>query len=204
MSFYKNQNYKVLPDRIIKTDLIVKSWDDILRFVTTIKLRETTVSQLFKRLSSYSRQHLLFSSIKEFGKIPKSTFLLTFIDDLDLRQSVEKQLNKGESSQKFGKAVFHGNNQEFQQSSKEEQLIAEGCKRLIENAIICWNYLYLSKQVLDAKSEDERKILLNTIKNSSVVAWSHINLQGEYNFSDEVLENSIDFDLKRLLEEVVI
>ena len=49
---------------------------------------------------------------------------------------IEKQLNKLESSIKFGKAVFHGNNQEFQFSTKEEQLIADGCKRLIENAII--------------------------------------------------------------------
>ena len=203
-SFYKDLNYNILPDRVIKSEIITKSWDDILRFITTIRLRETTASQLFKRLSSYSRQHLLFTALKEFGKIPKSTFLLTYIDDPNLRQSIQKQLNKSESGQKLGKAVCHGNNHEFQYSSKEEQLIAEGCKRLIENAIICWNYLYLSQQVFNAKTKEEKKIILKTIKNSSVIAWQHINLQGEYNFSDEVLEDSINFDLSKLLDEVTI
>ena len=70
--------------------------------------------------------------------------MLMYIDDVKLRQMIEKQLNKLESSNKFSKAVFYGNNQEFQQATKEEQLVAEGSKRLIQNAIICWNYLYLS------------------------------------------------------------
>lgn len=40
---------------------------------------------------------------------------------LEIRQSIEKQLNKLESSNKFSKAVFDGNNQDFQQSTKDEQ-----------------------------------------------------------------------------------
>ncbi len=202
-SVYKNLDYQVIPDRVINVELISKNWDDILRLVATIKMRETTASQLFKRLSSYSRQHPLYSAIKEFGKIIKSIFLLKYIDDVELRQSIEKQLNKLESSNKLAKAVFYGNNQEFQQSTKEEQLIAEGCKRLIENAIICWNYLYLSQQIFNTKTKEEKDLLIKTIKNSSVVSWEHINFQGEYNFSDDVLENAIDFDLKKLLEESV-
>jgi hypothetical protein len=31
-----------------------------------------------------------------------------------------------------------------------------------------------------------------------VVAWSHINMQGEFDFSDEVLKNSIKFDLEEI------
>jgi hypothetical protein len=44
-------------------------------------------------------------------------------------------------------------------------LIADGCKRLIENAIICWNYLYLSKLINEAESETQKTNLINTIKN---------------------------------------
>jgi TnpA family transposase len=84
---------------------------------------------------------------------------------VELRQMIEKMLNKLESSNKFGKAVFYGNNQEFQLATKEEQLIADGCKRLIENAIICWNYLYLSKLINEAESETQKTNLINTIKN---------------------------------------
>jgi len=123
---------------------------------------------------------------------------------VELRQIIEKQLNKLESSNKFGKAVFHGNNQEFQLSTKEEQLIADGCKRLIENAIICWNYMYLSKKINDTGSGTEKDILTNIIKSGSVVAWQHINLQGEYDFSEENLKNPIEFQLPELLDLQVL
>ena len=171
-----------------------------MRFLVTIRLKETTASQLFRRLSSYSRQHPLYRALKEFGKIIKTFFLLKYIDDVELRQAIEKQLNKLESSNRFGKAVFYGNNQEFQQPTKEEQLIAEGCKRLIENAIICWNYLYLSQIVCDAATDDKKKNLIQTIKNGSPVTWHHINLQGEYDFSDEILRGSFNFRLPELLD----
>jgi TnpA family transposase len=67
----------------------------MLRFIATIKLKEATASQLFKRLNSYSRQHPLYHALKEFGKIPKSDFLLRYTDIVELRQAIEKQLNKG-------------------------------------------------------------------------------------------------------------
>lgn len=199
-SALKALGYKVFPKKRINTKIIQEQWDYILRLITTIKLKEATASQLFKRLSSYSRQHPLYRALKQFGRIIKTIFLLKYIDDVELRQMIEKQLNKLESSNKFGKAVFHGNNQEFKLSTKEEQLIADGCRRLIENAIICWNYMYLSQKIYYASSDTERGNLIQTIKNGSVVAWQHINLQGEYDFSEEVLKNSIEFQLPELLE----
>ena len=66
----------------------------ILRFVATIKLKQTTASQLFKRLNSYSNQHPLYQALKEFGRIIKTLFILRYIDDVKLRRSIEKQLNK--------------------------------------------------------------------------------------------------------------
>jgi TnpA family transposase len=191
---------RILPNKRINTKIIRENWDNILRFMVTIKLKETTASQLFRRLSSYSRQHPLYRALKEFGKIIKTLFLLKYIDDVELRQAIEKQLNKLESSNRFGKAIFYGNNQEFQQPTKEEQNIAEGCKRLIEKAIICWNYLYLSQLVCDVETDDQKDNLVQTIKNGSPVTWQHINLQGEYDFSDEILRDSFNFRLPELLD----
>ena len=45
-------------------------------------------------------------AIKEFGRIIKSLFILTYYDDIKLRQRIEKQLNRIELSNKFGRAVF--------------------------------------------------------------------------------------------------
>jgi TnpA family transposase len=195
---YEELGYRLLPDAYVDTELIADNWDSILRFIATLKLKQATASQLFKRLNSYSKQHTLYRALKEFGKIPKSLFILNYVDDAVLRQAVEKQLNKSESAQKFSKAVSFGHNQEFMQGEKEEQEIAESCRRLIKNAIICWNYLYLSQKLYEAETDERRAEIINAVRDGSVVTWQHVNLHGEYDFSDDKLQDSIGLDLTKI------
>jgi Tn3 transposase DDE domain-containing protein len=58
-------------------------------------------------------------------------------------------------------------------------------------SIICWNYLYLTQKIAEAESEEHRQELLMAVRNGSVATWQHINLHGEYDFSDEKLQDSI-------------
>src|ERR1700733_4864362 len=102
--------------------------------MATIKLREVTASQLLKRLSSYAKENPLYKALKEFGRIIKSLFILTYYDDVKLRQRIEKQLNRIELSNKFSNAVFYANNGEFNQATRDEQEISTACKVLIQNS----------------------------------------------------------------------
>lgn len=188
---YQGQGHVLLPHHCIRETLIEDQWDEIMRFIATIRLKITTASQLFKRLNSYSRQHPLYRSLKEFGKITKTLFILKYCDDLQLRQAIEKQLNKGEGSNKFSKAVSFGHSHEFIQGEKEDQEIAEACRRLIKNAIVCWNYLYLSRVLAKEKSDERRAALIEAIRNGSAATWAHFNLHGEFDFSDERMVDSI-------------
>lgn len=77
--------------------------------------------------------------------------------------------------------------------------MADGCKRLIENYIICWNYAYLTKLIADTDSKEQKNIILRTIKNRSVVAWEHINLGGTYDFSNDALSDEYTFIRELLL-----
>lgn len=110
---------------------------------------------------------------------------------MGFRQAIEKQLNKVEAANKFARAIAFGHHQEFVQGEKEDQEIAEGCRRLIKNAIICWNYLYLSR-VLAAETDPARRAeLIEALRQGSVVTWKHCNLHGEFDFSDERMADSI-------------
>ena len=190
-SDYEKQGHVLLPNTRVRPELFEKQWDEMLRFIATIQLKITTASQLFKRLNSYSNQHSLYKALKEFGRITKSLFILKYRDDCVFRQSIEAQLNKVESSNKFSKAISFGHNQEFVQSEKEEQEIAESCRRLIKNAIVCCNYLYLTRELANEKNDESKAELLATIRNGSVVTWAHFNLHGEFDFSDEKMVDSV-------------
>jgi TnpA family transposase len=72
--------WKIKPAAYCDEQHIIQFWDDILRFIATIKLKETTASDIFRRLNSYSKQHGLYHALKAFGQILKSIFILRVID----------------------------------------------------------------------------------------------------------------------------
>ncbi|MCE3239009.1 MAG: transposase [Gammaproteobacteria bacterium] len=196
---YEKRGYKILPSRIINLKLIKDNWDDILRFMATIKLKNVSASQLFKRLSSYAKDHPLYKALKEFGRIIKSIFILTYFDDVMFRQRIEKQLNKVENSNKFSKAVFFSNNQEFKEGTKEEQELSTACKVLIQNTIILWNYLYLSQLIANNSNIQDRNQMVVSIKKGSLITWQHVNLQGEYDFTKHTGANDNLFNIEQIL-----
>jgi TnpA family transposase len=129
-----DSTWQIKPTDYCDTDRVLQYWDDILRFIATIKLKETTASDLLRRLNSYSKHHGLYQALKAFGQILKSHFILRVIDEPALRMAIERVLNGIEHVHRFTRAVSVGNPREFLQAEKQEQKIAEACKRLIKNA----------------------------------------------------------------------
>ena len=195
----ERSKWKVLPKGYIDTEIILQQWDEILRLSATIKLKYSTASQLFRRLNSYSQQHSLYRALKAFGQIVKSLFILGYVDDVESRQAIERQLNKIEHAHHFTRAISVGSPKEILQVEKEEQEMAEGCKRLIKNCIICWNYLYLSQKLSEIDDPEAQQLLRDAIANGSVVAWRHINLLGEYDFTEEKLRDSVGIKAPKLV-----
>jgi TnpA family transposase len=98
-------SWKIKPTGYVDEDHIIQFWDDILRFIATIKLKETTASDIFRRLNSYSKQHGLYQALKAFGQPLKSLFILRVIDEPVLRMSIEKVLYGVEHVHRFTRAV---------------------------------------------------------------------------------------------------
>ena len=181
----------IKPEQYVDQEPIIADWDDVLRLVATIKLKESTASDIFRRLNSYSRQHSLYTALKAFGRIIKSTFILRYIGDVELRMAIENVLNRVELGNQFTRAIAVGNPREFSAGDREEQEVAETCNRLIKNAIVCWNYLLLEHRLSQAATEELKMEIRAAVANHSVISWDHINLLGEYDFSDEKLRDSV-------------
>jgi len=193
-------SWKIKPVAYCDEGHIVEFWDDILRFMATIKLKETTASDIFRRLNSYSKQHGLYQALKAFGQPLKSLFILRVIDEPVLRMSIEKVLYGIEHVHRFTRAVSVGNPREFLQAEKEDQEIAEACKRLVKNCIICWNYLYLSQKLAEITDLVKREEFLKAVAHGSAAAWEHVNLLGEYDLSEEKFEDSVGIKPPKLTD----
>ena len=182
--------WAIMPAKYVNEKAVRASWDDLLRLVATIRLKEATASEIFRRLNSYSRQHRLYAAMKAFGQIIKSMFILRYIDQVELRQAIEKQLSKVELANSFTRAVAVGNPRGIEHAEKEAQEIAEGCNRLIRNSIICWNYLYLARQLEAARTPEARESILKVIALHLPQAWWYINMLGEYDLSNDKLQDN--------------
>ena len=181
-SYYKDKGYKLLPKHTIQVDKIEQEWDTILRMMVTLKLKHTTASSLLNRLSSYARQHSLYQALQQLGRVYQTIFILKYYDELELRQMIEKQLNKVERSHQFAQAVFFDNNREIRQELKEEQDTTMNCRIIIQNSIILWNCLQLSRQLIECKSEESLQNKIELIKGGSACTWQHVNMHGVYEF----------------------
>jgi TnpA family transposase len=183
----------------INTQIIAQEWDNILRLVTSIKLKHTVPSQILKRLNSYALQNPLYQALKELGKVVRTIFLLRYMDDETMRQRIHQQLVKGESLNGLGAAIGYGNGGKIIYANKEELLIMEGSRRLLENVVICWNYLYLTRLIIKA-NPTERAELLKIIPEISPVAWEHHNFQGEFDFDELKQRDQLETDLQEMFD----
>lgn len=194
-----NQNSVVLPKKIVDKARIQASWDTVLRLIATIKLHEHRASIIIKRLNSYTAEHPLQAAMKAFGQVIKTAFLLEYFNDVVLRQAIEKQLNKGELANKFSSAVAFANNQEIMQVDRDGQEVAAVCKMIIQNIIILWNYIELTKLII--RSDNARKAeILKSILSGSILAWRHANLLGTYDFRHLASQRDDTISAKQVLE----
>ena len=123
--------------------------------------------------------------------ICRTLYILDFIDDVTLRQTVQKALNRGEAYHRFRRAVAYVNGGNFRVKTEGEQQLWNECSRLISNAVIYYNTLLLSR-VYEQKQAVDDQAALAIIKDISPVAWQHINLFGTFEFSPSTSKVDID------------
>jgi hypothetical protein len=59
--------------------------------------------------------------------------------------------------------------------------------------------LYLSQKLAEIPDDEQRAILLQAIQQGSVVAWQHLNLLGEYDFSEAKLQDTVGIKPPKLI-----
>ncbi len=198
-SLQKNSKNPIAPKTAINKKLILKNWDEILRLMATIKLGHCSASQLFKILASSTKDNELYRAIKEFGRLIKSKFILDYIDNEELRKSIQKQLNRVELGQKLSEAVFFARKGRLHVGTPTEMRQAMNCKTLLKNVIIFWNYLFLSDYYKSLTNKEEKKFVLESISKGSVISWRHINMHGLYDF-DQKYSKSFKATLKEMMK----
>jgi TnpA family transposase len=158
----------------INLPLIARNWDDMLRVAGSLLLGTVRASELLRSFLRSGRPSTLARAIGELGRIPKTLYLLSYIDDETYRRRILLQLNRGEGRHRLARATFHGQRGELRQryrEGQEDQLSALG---LVVNVMVLWNTLYIEAAVnyLRAQGVDMRP---EDVARLSPLGYKHIN-----------------------------
>jgi TnpA family transposase len=168
--------------------------------MVSLAMKATTQSVIIRKLSSFDRQNQTKKALWEYDNIIRSIYLLNYVDDINLRQNVQRVLNRGESYHQLRNAVAFSYSGQFRVRTELEQEIWNECARLLANLIIFFNG-YLLSQLLQAKEVQGKAEELECFRRISPIAWRHINLCGRYEFQNRPSVIDID-DITDRLEKV--
>jgi len=177
-------DYGVL-DRVarhhIKPDLITRHWDDLLRLAGSLAEGTIAGSEALRLLQSGGRYSTLGRAVAEYGRIAKSLFMLSYVDDHVHRRRVLHQINRQEGRHRLARALCYGQKGELRQHYKEgqeDQLAALG---LVLNAVILWNTRY-TQRVLDTLRAEGVDVPTEDVARLSPLGFDHITILGRYQF----------------------
>lgn len=183
----------------IKTDLIIEQWDTIQRIAISLQQKTITQGTLVRKLSGYSNNHPLLKALTEYNRMIKAMYLLDYIDDVSLRNYVQRALNRGEAYHQLRRAIASVNGNRFRGSSDYEIELWNECARLLTNAIIYFNSLILTRLLTHFEGRNDQEKLKIT-KQVSPVAWHNINLNGTYSFNFEQKLLDLDKIMQPIME----
>jgi len=171
----------IKPARQAYVELIEREWPNIQRILASLAQKEVTQATIVRKLASYERQNQTKKALWELENICRTLYILELIDDVELRQGVQKALNRGEAYHRLRRAVAFVNGGKFRVKTEAEQQIWNECSRLMTNAIIYYNSLLLSG-VYEQKLAANDQAAIAILRETSPVAWRHINLFGAMDF----------------------
>jgi Tn3 transposase DDE domain len=141
-----------------------------------------SASERLRSLLGSRRPSTLTRAISELGRIPKTLYMLAYVDDESYRRRILLQLNRGEGRHSIARAVFHGQRGELRQRYREGQEDQLGALGLVVNAIVLWNTLYMDA-ALQQLLEKDLPVDPADVARLSPLVHRHINFQGRYSFA---------------------
>jgi len=159
--------------------LISTHLHDMLRVAVSIKLGKITSSTILRRLGTYSRRNKLYFAFRELGKVVRTLFLLRYIDDSEVRQTIHAATNKSEEFNGFVKWAFFGGEGIIAENVLHEQRKIVKYNQLVANMIILHNVERMTR-VLTQLRDEGVAVSAEILRGISPYRTAHINRFGDY------------------------
>lgn len=165
-------------DRTLNLDWIVEQWDRMGHFYASLENGHVTASTALRRLNGFTGKNHFYRANREFGRILRTEYALSFMSDPAMRQRNRRGLLKGEQIHALARDIKMGKRGRVNTRDWLEQRHSCSCLTLVMACIIYWQAKEINR-VLQEHIPDA-SIDLSMIKHISPIAWENIILYGDY------------------------
>lgn len=164
-------------------DIVEEQWEEMIRVAISLKQRTAPAHVIVQRLTNSYPADRLSKAFTHLGRILKTQYILRYLTDANLRQTVQFQLNKGEYRHKLPRRIFFADQGEFTTGDYEEIMNKASCLSLVSNAILYWNTLKINDIVTNLRAQGE-VIEDETLAHISLLPFKHVVPNGTYFIDD--------------------
>lgn len=182
----RKADYGVFAPLLTKTvdmEIVEEQWEAMLRVALSLKQRTALAHVIVQRLTNSFPADRLSKAFTNLGRILKTQYILRYLTDRQLRQTVQLQLNKGEYRHKLPRRVFFADQGEFTTGDYEEIMNKATCLSLVSNAILYWNTIKINEIVESLRAQGEI-VEDKTLSHISLLPYRHVIPNGAYFVDD--------------------
>lgn len=170
-------NLKLLLARPIKWNLIRQHYDEIIKYVTALRLGTAdpeTILRRFTRAAGW--QQPLYQAIVELGKVYLTIFCCDYLRLESLRREIQEGLNVIENWNSANGFIFYGRGSEIATNQLEDQETAMLCLHLLQICLVYVNTL-LIQQVL-AEPDWVNRLTKEDLRALTPLFYNNVNPYG--------------------------
>lgn len=169
--------------------VIEAHWQDMMQVVLSIQAGKVLPSMLLRKLGSRSRKNRLYLAFRELGRVVRTLFLLRFISEAELRQSIRAETTKIESYNDFLDWIGFGG-PVIKSGDPVEQLKQVKYMDLVANAVMLHNVVDLT-DVLANMIEEGLPVTRELIARIAPTLREHLRRFGQYDIDMEDLPSPL-------------
>ena len=193
----KKSKYKHIDSLFSETvnwALIEEYLPTMFRVAMSVKAGKIKASTILRKLGTNSYKNKLFQAFQELGTVLRTGFLLQFLNDEELRKTIQGATNKSESFNRFAKWLAFGGEKVIATNNRDEQRKFIKYNHLVANCLIFYNVVQIS-QILNQLIQEGYSFSTEAIAALSPYGTEHINRLGRYQLDLERKPPELLFDL---------
>ena len=176
---YSCEHLESLFSETVDWSLISMHLPDMLRVVLSIKAGKISASTILRKLGTNSRKNKLFKAFQALGAAVRTGFLMQYINDVQLRSTIQAATNKSESFNSFVQWLAFGNDGRLKTNDREELRKRIKYNHLVANCVILYNVSQMSR-ILNELVQEGHAIQTDALAGTSPFIRNHIVRLGQY------------------------